>query len=176
MKTFEQFSNKELLPPNTPKLWYHGTNSKFDRFDITYKGKNFEQSTLGIYFTQHITPPPYGSSAKEYAENSAIVKGGEAIIYECELDMKKPLVLNSNGWYNSVDYLDRNRNDIKKWLEISTYDSIISYDSTKKDKHDDDDFIAIVFNPDQIKIVRTYNKEEYNYEISKKWLAIGITR
>jgi len=26
--------NKDLLPPNTPKLWYHGTNIKFDKFNI----------------------------------------------------------------------------------------------------------------------------------------------
>ena len=159
MKTFEQFVNKELLPPNTPKLWYHGTNTKFDRFDIKYQGKNFTSSILGIYFTQYLKPPPYSSTAKEYAEHSSMSKGGDPIIYECELDMKNPLVLNSNGWYNSNGYLDSNKNEIKRKIENSTYDSIISYDFEAGD-----DYIVVVFNPDQIKIINSYERDDEKYE------------
>jgi hypothetical protein len=70
-------------------------------------GKNWRQSELGIYFTQYIKPGIYGSTAKEYAEDLVIRKGGKPYIYKCKIHVKNPLILNSNGWYSSVTFIDK---------------------------------------------------------------------
>jgi len=141
---------------NIPEYWYHGTNSTFDEFDVKYQGANFETSTLGIYFTQHMYPPPYSSTAKEYAQDTTRNKGGVPIIYKCKLIMKNPLILDSNGWYSSVSYIDKNRNDIKRWLNNDNYDSILVYNHGE-DNIEYKDYISVVFNPKQIQIIEKIN-------------------
>ena len=46
----------------------------------------------------------------------------------CKLNFKNPLVLNSNGWYSSNTYIDKNINDIVRWKLIDDNDCVISYD------------------------------------------------
>lgn len=116
-----------------PEYWYHGTNRYFDRFSLVGMGRNWSQSNLGVYFTQYLKPGIYGSTAREYAEDLVRREGGVPYIYKCKVHVKNPLVLNSNGWYSSVSYLDKNRNDIKRWVKSGGYDGVISYDFENKE-------------------------------------------
>lgn len=152
IKPYKLFENKL---GEVPKTWFHGTNKLFDKFDDTYRNVNFKSSILGFYFSQHRKPPPYSSTAEEYAKDAVGRSGGIPVVYECELDIKKPLVLNSEGWYSSNAYLDVNRNDIKRWLNNDSYDGILCYDQSQMDIMDMD-YIAIVFDSEQIDIIKTH--------------------
>lgn len=133
---------------NMPEYFYHGTNKYFTEFDLTHMGKNHPTSILGLYFTQYLKPPPYGSTAKEYAEYLVTVGGGEPYIYKCKIEPKNPLFLNSNGWYSSNTYIDKNRNDIKQRMISENNDCVIAYDFTEKD-----DFIVATSDVSIITIV-----------------------
>jgi len=109
-----------------PEFWYHGTNKYFEKFTLDNLGQNFDQSTLGVYFTQYIKPGIYGSTAKEYAERLVILKGGKPYIYKCKINPKNPLIINSNGWYSSNTYVDKNRSDLKRWMKAGGNDCLIS--------------------------------------------------
>lgn len=153
--TFNDFINETISYKHEyPEYWYHGTNQKFDKFTLDNLGKNYEQSILGIYFSQYLKPPPYGSTAKEYAENAVSRHGGEPYVYKCKININKPLILNSNGWYSSNVYIDKNRNDIINWLKNDNYDSVIVYDfeTTNEDGIEFGDFILATKNIDIIVI------------------------
>ncbi len=112
-----------------PEFFYHGTNALFDSFTLDYMGRNFDQSILGLYFTQYVEPLPYGSTAKEYAEDAVMSNGGKPYIYKCRIRFRNPLVLDSNGWYSSNLCIDRQRNDIKRRMDHEKdYDCVVAYD------------------------------------------------
>jgi hypothetical protein len=111
-----------------PDYWYHGTNKFFEKFSLEFSGKNWKQSDLGIYFSQYLEPGIYGSTAKEYAEEMVLREGGKPYVYKCKIHTKNPLILNSNGWYSSNAYIDKNRNDIKGWMATDGHDCTIVYD------------------------------------------------
>jgi hypothetical protein len=134
-----------------PTKMYHGTNTKFDTFDMSKKGLNFDSSTLGIYFTQHLSPPPYSSTAKEYAEIAIKNHGGEPIVYEVELAIQNPLVLNSYGWYNSNARIDVQRDIITKWISEGDYDAVVVY-NFEEDQERHRDYIAVVWDTQLINI------------------------
>ncbi len=134
-----------------PKLWYHGTNTTFDSFNLSYLAKNWRQSILGIYLTQYMTPPPYGSTAIEYAKYTSSVRGGEPHVAECTADIENPLILDSDGWYSSNGAIDKQRSDIMRWLRADKYDSVLCYDHTC-DNVEDADHILIVLDPHKVKI------------------------
>ena len=46
---------------------------------------------------------------------------------------KKPLILNSNGWYSSNTFIDKNRSDIKRWMTSDGNDCVISYNFENKE-------------------------------------------
>mgnify|MGYP001325928081 CR=1 FL=1 len=85
-----------------------------------------------------------------------IIEFNWPIIYKCKLIMKNPLILDSNGWYSSVSYIDKNRNDIKRWLNNDNYDSILVYNHGE-DNIEYKDYISVVFNPKQIQIIEKIN-------------------
>lgn len=144
---------KEESSKKLPQVWYHGSSFDFDEFNSSNKGINFDQSILGIYLSQYKKAPPYGTNAKEYADESARNNGGTPIIYTCTVDIKKPLILNSNGWGSSVQCIDKQRNDIKRW--VSGHDCVIAFD------HEEDfeyaEYIIAVFDESKIKVI---NKEK----------------
>jgi hypothetical protein len=57
----------------------------------------------------------------------------ENLIYKCKIHTKKPLILNSNGWYSSNTFIDKNRNDIKRWMATDGNDCVISYNFENKE-------------------------------------------
>lgn len=138
-----------------PEYWYHGTNKYFERFDLNYMGKNWKQSELGVYFSQYIKPGLYGSTAKEYAEDLVVREGGKPYIYKCKIHTKNPLILNSNNWYSSNTYIDKNRNDIKRWMVNNDNDCVISYNFENKQTDGPEwaDYILATNNLDIIEIV-----------------------
>lgn len=108
--------------------WFHGTNKKITRFSLNNLGDTFNSSILGLYFTSIKNPPPYSSSASEYANYKVSLEGGEPYVHEIYFEPKKPLIINSNGWYSPNAAIDAQKNDIKRWIKNDNYDSIISFD------------------------------------------------
>jgi hypothetical protein len=155
--TIREFLNEniEIKKHELPEYMYHGTNKYFDKFTLDNMGKNWKQSELGIYFTQYIKPGIYGATAKEYAEDLVVREGGKPYIYKCKIHTKKPLVLNSNGWYSSNTYIDKNRNDIKRWMNSEGNDCVISYDFQNKEDEGLQwgDYILATNNLDIIEII-----------------------
>ena len=127
MKSFNNYLKENNKDHILPDFWYHGSNKYFESFSLEYMGKNWNQSTLGVYFTQYIKPGCYGSTAKEYAEDLVIREGGKPYIYKCKIHTTKPLILNSNGWYSSNTYIDKNRTDIDRWMKNKNNDCVIAY-------------------------------------------------
>lgn len=124
----ENLNNSHELP----EYWYHGTNKYFEKFSLDYLGTNWEQSILGVYFSQYLKPGIFGSTAKEYADYAVTIKGGTRYIYKCKIHTKNPLILNSNGWYSSNVYVDKNRHDINNRMKNNNHDCIIAYDFENK--------------------------------------------
>lgn len=153
IKTYCLFESDENI--KFPDVWYHGTNEDFDEFTLDNIGANWDQSTLGVYFTQHMDPPPYGSTAGEYARNAKVVHGGDAIVYECKLTFENPLIIDSEGWYSSNTAIDKQRGDIKRWLKEDKYDAVIAYNSGE-DEFKHMDFIAVVLDPKNIEIIKKH--------------------
>lgn len=118
-------------------------------------GKNFDASILGIYFTQYMEPPPYGSTAGEYARNAKMAHGGQAIVYECRLKFDNPLIIDSEGWYSSNTAVDKQKGDIKRWLKEDKSDGVVAYNSEYTDM-EDRDFIAVVLDPKNIEIIKKH--------------------
>jgi hypothetical protein len=147
IKPYRIFESRSVLP----KVWYHGTNVDFEKFDSSYMGRNWDTSTLGIYFTDRIYPPPYSSTASEYAKHAVSQHGGSPVVYEVELDMKNPLVIDSNGWYSSNTCIDKQRSDIKRWMESGNNDAVVAYDFKTGD-----DFISVVSDPGMVKIIKKH--------------------
>ena len=150
----EHFINGHELPD----YWYHGTNLYFDKFVLDDMGKNYYQSILGVYFSQYLKPGIYGSTAKEYAENAVITNGGKPYIYKCKINVKKPLILDSNGWYSTNVFIDKNRNDIKNEITRGNYDCVIAYDfdNKKNEGLEYADCILATSDLDIIEIVDTF--------------------
>lgn len=159
----ENVDNKHELP----EYWYHGTNKYFEKFSLDYMGKNFHQSELGIYFSQYIKPLPFGTTAMEYAEEMVRREGGSPYIYKCKIHTQNPMIANSNGWYSTGTFIDKNRNDIKRYITHNKKDCIIAYDfeNKKEEGFRWADYILATNNLDIIEIVDVilWEKESHNY-------------
>lgn len=137
-----------------PQFWYHGTNELFDQFSSSFVGKNFDTSTLGVYFSQYASPPPYSSTAEEYAKAAVSKHGGKPYIYKCTVSDSNPLVLGQSGWYSSNAYVDKNRNDIKRWLSKEGKQTVVVYDEEGIiDGIEYADFILVTSDLSSIKIL-----------------------
>jgi hypothetical protein len=173
-----------------PEYWYHGTNKYFEKFTLDNMGKNWKQSDLGIYFTQYIKPGIYGSTAKEYAEDLVVREGGKPYIYKCKIHTNNPLILNSNGWYSSNTYIDKNRNNIKRWMTTDNNDCVISYnfENKKEEGLQWGDYILATNNLNIIQIIdifefnnntlkeQTIDNNTYIYHGTAKGQALNIQK
>lgn len=141
---------------NKDKIWFHGTDSKFDKFDINYFGTN---EAKGDYVGKSIYFAEDDFTASRYGDN----------IYEVKLDLKNPLVIDDDFDYddflkdveistNVPDSLRFNDKTAKKvtWLQYTTQDERAKY--TQRKGYDGLlDLIygqASVFSNKQIKIVK----------------------
>ena len=167
------FGDSKVVDNNgSPLVVYHGTASDFDVFSKEKMQDNFNQADLGFYFTNAPRPGSefyYGSTASEYAENAQKYiydeeKGSYkpregANVMPVYLSIKKPLMINAEGWYSPNQAIDKQRNDIKRWLNEGDYDGVIAYNPDPVENNPER--IYIVKNPSQIKSatgnVGTYN-------------------
>ena len=131
----------------TPKVVYHGTDADFTVFEHVQTGKNFGDIADGVFFFTSYKNA-YPNSAEDYARNSANNNGGAPKVKEVYLDIKNPLRLDSNGYYSTNEYYDRNSEEIYNKFFNGDYDGIIIENS---DKSADDAVLYIVDSSTQIK-------------------------
>jgi len=151
VKRFESYTNPKV---DLPEYWYHGSNIYFDKFSLDTK-KMHDASILGIYFSQYLKPGLSGSTAKEYDDYSTSISGGKPFVYKCKIHFKNPLILDSEGWYSSNTFIDKNRFAIKRAMEEDNHETVIAYDSETYDEGDLEyaDFILVTNDIDSIEIV-----------------------
>lgn len=147
--------SKVVDEEGNPLVVYHGTAYDFNQFEK--RMKNFDSSELGYYFTSAPIYDPkkghyYGSTASEYAnyaKSISIRDNSAENIMPVYLSIKNPLRIDSKGWYSQVTALDKQKNDIKRWLKDSDYDGVIVESSNKEDEGNEIIFVAL--EPTQIK-------------------------
>ncbi len=139
-------ASKAVNADGTPMVVYHGTNTEFWTFDLAKSGRNYGETSEGLFFFTN-KRNGYSDSAEDYAR-AAAQDGGTPRIMECYLSMKKPLVLHSDGYYTPTAYFDKNAEAVYKQYLNGDYDGIIIENS---DKSVDDSVIYLLDNPTQIK-------------------------
>ena len=140
-------ASKVVNENGTPKVVYHGTNEEFTVFDLSKSGKNYGETSEGLFFFTN-KRSGYQDSASDYAE-AAARSGGKAMVGEYYLSIKNPLRLYSDGYYTPTAYFDRNAQSIyEKYLSGDDYDGIII---ENRNKNVDDSVIYLLDNPNQIK-------------------------
>lgn len=162
--------NIEIKNHNIPEFFYHGSNELFHKFSLSEMGKNYEQSILGIYFSQYEKPGIYGSTAKEYAEDTVTRLGGRPYIYKCKINYKNPLILDSNGWYSSNVFIDKNRNTIKEEYTNGNHDCIIAYNFEENDIKFQD-FILVT---DKLDIIDIVDVKDISVKINENIVKTSI--
>jgi tRNA nucleotidyltransferase/poly(A) polymerase len=134
-----------------PLIVYHGTNNKFDIFDINMINTNEKSGDYigsGIYFTR------YKDTALKYAKQAVKKGGGLVNIISAYLNIEHPLIINNTsdaqklrdlfgGEFNYFSILDDNPNLIKDELIKLGYDGLIDNMYNQ----------YAVFEPSQIKII-----------------------
>ena len=140
-------ASKVVNADGTPKVVYHGTNAEFTVFDLSKSGRNYGETSEGLFFFTN-KRSGYQDSALDYAK-AAARNGGEATVGEYYLDIKNPLRLYSDGYFTPTAYFDQNAQDIyEKYLSVGNYDGIII---ENRNKSADDSIIYMLDNPNQIK-------------------------
>lgn len=127
-------------------VMYHGTNLEFNTFDLSKAGSNFGETAQGFFFFTN-KKDSYPDSAIDYAREAS-KRAGKPIVKEVYLNIKKPLKLNSKGYYNTVAYYDKNSDNIYEQYFKGDYDGVIIEDS---DKASDDSILCLVDSANQIK-------------------------
>ncbi len=161
--------NKAFLNEDgTPRVVYHGSNQEFSVFDLQMSGKNFGETSQGFFFFIN-KKSAYPNSATDYA-NEISKKGGTPKVYACYLSIKKPLRLDSKGYYDTVSYFDANHEKIYEQYLNGDYDGVIIENSNKSA---DDGVLYLVDDSTQIKSatdnIGTFDKDnpDIRYSISK---------
>ena len=139
-------ASKVVNADGTPKVVYHGTNTEFWTFDLGESGKNYGETSEGLFFFTD-KKSTYPDSATDYARNAA-ESGGDARIVEVYLDIRKPLRLDSKGYYTPTSYFDANANEVYEKYLSGDYDGIIIENS---DKSADDSTIYLLDDAARIK-------------------------
>ncbi len=139
-------ASKVVNADGTPRVVYHGSNQEFSIFDLQMSGKNFGETSQGFFFFTN-KKSAYPNSASDYAENAS-KKEGKPTIYECYLSIKKPLRLDSKGYYDTISYFDSNYDKIYEQYFWSDCDGVIIENS---DKSADDGVLYLVDDSTQVK-------------------------
>lgn len=139
-------ASKVVNADGTPKVVYHGTNAEFTVFDLSKSGRNYGETSEGLFFFTN-KRSGYQDSALDYAK-AAARNGGEATVGEYYLDIKNPLRLYSDGYFTPTAYFDQNAQDIYEKYLSGDYDGIII---ENRNKSADDSIIYMLDNPNQIK-------------------------
>jgi len=98
------FGNSQLVNADgTPKIMYHGSNSKFDTFNYEHLGNKGRSEGAGFYFT----------------DDEDIAKGYGNIVYKAYLKIEKPLDTNYKNFSRAVI-----QKIIKKIVELEQQEGI----------------------------------------------------
>ncbi len=161
-------ASKVVNEDGTPKIVYHGTDGEFTVFENLKTGKNFGDISSGMFFFTNYKEG-YPNSAADYARNSSKNNGGNPNIKEVYLDIKKPLRLDSRGYYSTNEYYDKNAEDIYMRFLDGDYDGVIIENS---DKNSDDSILYAIDNSKQIKSatdnIGTFDGSQNNIYYSPK--------
>lgn len=139
--------SKVVNADGTPRVVYHGTDSDFTVFDIMQTGKNFNDMSSGMFFFTKYKDG-YPNSATDYARHSSENNGGNPNIMGAYLDIKKPLILDSKGYYSTNEYYDINAENIYEKFLGGDYDGVIVENS---DNSSDDSVLYVVDSSSRIK-------------------------
>lgn len=146
-------------------VMYHGTNLEFNTFDLSKAGSNFGETAQGFFFFTN-KKDSYPDSAIDYAREAS-KRTGKPIVKEVYLNIKKPLKLNSKGYYNTVAYYDKNSDNIYEQYFKGDYDGVIIEDS---DKASDDSILCLVDSANRIKRtdnLRPTDSEDIRYSLKE---------
>ena len=170
-----QNASKVVNADGTPKVVYHGTNAEFWTFDLGKSGSNFGDTAEGLFFFTN-KKSGYQDSASDYARNAA-KNGGEERVLESYLDIKKPLRLDSKGYFTPTAYFDQNAESVyAKYLD-GDYDGIIIENS---DKNADDSVIYLLDDPARIKSatdnIGTFDRSNPDIRFSERDPNLPVTR
>ena len=161
-------ASKVVNTDGTPMIVYHGTNAQFNTFDLKTSGRNYGKISEGMFFFTN-KKDKYPNSASDYAREAQRRSGGSAEIKECYLCIKKPLRVDSRGYYSTNEYYDTNYEKIYDQYFRGNYDGIIIENS---DKSADTSVIYLVDNPTQIKSatdnIGTFDRNNPDIRYSKK--------
>ena len=110
-----------------PMIVYHGSANKFNVFDRKRVGENYRESERGgFFFTQKL------NTAKNYARLHTNLEN-DGFVYYCFLNIKNPLVRNTNSeYYSPADRYDVSRDEYIRECFNGNFDGII-INGTKKD-------------------------------------------
>jgi hypothetical protein len=110
-----------------PMVVYHGSANKFNVFDRKRVGENYRESERGgFFFTQKL------NTAKNYARLHTNLEN-DGFVYYCFLNIKNPLVRNTNSeYYSPADRYDVSRDEYIRECFNGNFDGII-INGTKKD-------------------------------------------
>ena len=168
-------ASKVVNEDGTPKIVYHGTDGEFTVFENMKTGKNFGDISSGMFFFTNYKEG-YPNSAEDYARNSSKNNGGNPNIKEVYLDIKKPLRLDSRGYYSTNEYYDKNAEDIYMRFLDGDYDGVIIENS---DKNADDSILYAVDNSKQIKSatdnIGTFDKgnDDIRYSLKENNISVN---
>lgn len=132
---------------------YHGTNAQFTVFDLDKSGENYPNVSDGFFFFTN-KKEAYPDSARDYARDNVRRKGGSENIYSVYLNIEKPLILDSRGYYAPTTYYDKNAGAIYDMYLNGDYDGVIIENSNKSA---DDSIIYLIDNANQIKSTDNLN-------------------
>jgi hypothetical protein len=140
-ENYPQNASKVVDENGEPLVVYHGSANKFNIFDKKRVGENyFESKQGGFFFTQKL------NTAKNYASLHSNLEN-DGFVYYCFLNIKNPLVRNTNSeYYSPADRYDISRHEyINELGSKKNIDGIIIF-GTKKDN------LYVVNNSNQIKL------------------------
>ncbi len=152
LKLYEDYTNSDFLnwfgdslvvdSNGLPLIVYHGTAEKFDMFDTSKIGQNYNYSEKsGFFFTQK------EQSAKNYAH---LHTGGKSAghVISAYLRILNPIIRNTNSdYYTPADVFDMRGHELMREVRNDkSIDGII----IRGTRNDD---LYIVFKPNQIKII-----------------------
>lgn len=167
-KTKPRKASKVVNSDGTPKVVYHGTGTEFWQFDLAKTGSRFGDVSEGLFFFTN-KKSGYANSAGDYAAGTA-ENGGTPRVMEVYLDIKKPLRIDSKGYYTPVDYFDTHAEEVYDRYLSGDYDGIIIENS---DKSADDSVIYMVDDATKIKSATDnvgtfdHNQTDIRYQISR---------
>lgn len=131
-------ASKVIDENGEPKVMYHGTKQDFAEFDKSKIGANHKNDSFGFHF-----------SGKPQSVK-LLYAGKEGYVKEVFLNVRKPLeyTAEEGKYWSAENFIDKNRNEIINTVKSGNYDGVIVKGWYENDMN------AVVFEPNQIKIIK----------------------